>query len=150
MEPKVHLQLVRNDVLSVLQKVEARGFKNLFEVKDAVLQVWQAALTRSGATSQEYADVKMLCRSFDEMYERTFDDVRGLGGIADLSCLQPGGHWLGQQVRVYWPKEHVRMEGVIDDHDQIDNSTHIYHIVYQDGNEQWTVLPHCNKRVKRV
>ena len=142
MEPKVHLQHVRNDVLSVLQKVEARGFKNLFEVKDAVLQVWQAALTRSGATSQEYADVKMLCRSFDEMYERTFDDVRGLGGIADLSCLQHGGHWLGQQVRVYWPKEHVRMEGVIDDHDQIDNSTHIYHIVYQDGNEQWTVLPH--------
>ena len=28
------------------------------------------------------------------------------------------------------------MAGVIDDHEQIDHDSHIYHIVYQDGNEQ--------------
>lgn len=43
---------------------------------------------------------------------------------------------LGQQVKVYWPEEHTRVEGVIDDHDQVDKDTHVYHIVYQDGNEQ--------------
>jgi hypothetical protein len=43
---------------------------------------------------------------------------------------------LGQQLKVYWPEEHARVEGVIDDHDQIDDDVHLYHIVYQDGNEQ--------------
>ena len=43
---------------------------------------------------------------------------------------------LGQTLRVYWPEDHMRVEGVIDDHDRVDHTTHIYHIVYQDGNEQ--------------
>ena len=43
---------------------------------------------------------------------------------------------LGQQLKVYWPEEHMRVDGVIDDHDQVDDNSHIYHIVYQDGNEQ--------------
>jgi hypothetical protein len=43
---------------------------------------------------------------------------------------------LGQQLKVYWPAEHMRVDGVIDDHDQVDDNSHMYHIVYQDGNEQ--------------
>jgi hypothetical protein len=54
-------------------------------------------------------------------------------------------HRLGQQLKVYWPEEHIRVEGIIDDHDQIDSNSHIYHIFYQDGNEQVRArMPMCS------
>ena len=68
--------------------------------------------------------------------------VELLCGLADaITCYCR----LGQQLKVYWPKEHMRVEGVIDDHNQVDNDSHIYHIVYQDGNEQvaWPIALLC-------
>ena len=46
-----------------------------------------------GPTSDEYEVVKAFSKRFDEMFDRYMDDVRGLGGHADLGYLQHGSHW---------------------------------------------------------
>ena len=47
----------------------------------------------SGPTSEEYKDVKLMCKKFDRLFDRLMDNVRGLGGSADLGFLQHGAHW---------------------------------------------------------
>ena len=47
----------------------------------------------SGPTSEEYKAVRMLSQKFDELFDRSMDLVRGLGGTADLGYLHHGPTW---------------------------------------------------------
>ena len=47
----------------------------------------------AGAASEEYKEVKVLSKKFDELFDRSMDLVRGLGGTADLGYLQHGPNW---------------------------------------------------------
>ena len=49
--------------------------------------------SNAGPASEEYKEVKMLSKKFDELFDRSMDMVRGLGGTADLGYLQHGPTW---------------------------------------------------------
>ena len=49
--------------------------------------------SNAGPASEEYKEVKVLSKKFDELFDRSMDLVRGLGGTADLGYLQHGPNW---------------------------------------------------------
>jgi hypothetical protein len=43
-EGKAHLAAIQKELNATLQKIEARNYKSVLEVKDDVLQIWQTSL----------------------------------------------------------------------------------------------------------
>eukprot|EP00960_Hanusia_phi_P004735 137613-Hanusia_phi.AAC.5 len=135
-----------NDLSAILRKICSNEYKSVNHARDDILRVWNTTLTCNGATSTLYQKAKRIAKEFDSKFECEMDMVRGLGGRADLGFFEHGARCcrIGQEVKVYWPEEHKRIKALIDDYDQVDQNTHLYHLLYEDENEQWTVLPHKN------
>ena len=55
----------------------------------------------SGQASEEYQEVKVLCKKFDEVFDQCMDIIRGLGGSIDLGHLQHGAHWSEKYLRTF-------------------------------------------------
>lgn len=133
---------------SINKKATATLYKNANDMRDDVLAIWKACLKHYGPQSPQYAMAKHLSVEFDHLFEAATDKVRGMGGVADVNFFRHGQAWVGQQVKVYVPSDHGRLMGVIDEYDEVDSTTHLYHIQYDDGSHQWSTLP--NPKVELV
>jgi hypothetical protein len=132
---------VAMDFSTIKNKLASGGYDRVHELQDDVLLIWRNCFRYYGPQSALYEQALALSKQFDEQMRQKMDQVRGLGGSADAQAFEHGPRWVGQDVRIYWPKEHERLAGKIEAHECTDGSTHRYHVVYPDGNQEWKALP---------
>ena len=129
------------DFSTIKNKLASGSYASVHELQDDVLLIWRNCFRYYGPQSKLYEHALVLSVQFDEQITQRMDQVRGMGGSADVQAFEHGPQWIGQEVRIYWPKEHERLAGKIEAHECSDGSEHRYHIVYPDGNQEWKSLP---------
>ena len=132
------------DFSTIKGKLTSGGYTSVHELQDDVLLIFFNCFRYYGPHSALHAQARALSKQFDEQMSERMDNVRGMGGSADAAVFEHGAQWVGQEVRVYLPKEHERISGKIEAYECVDGTAHRYRVVFLDGNQEWKSLPNAH------